>query len=290
MLERRIENVIDKVGKWIYDPSMHFDDGRMISLRELGFEVGSFKDSGASESLISETLEEQDGYLDMGSSLSGRELSLTAFFVAHSYQDVQLRKRQLVRLFSTREQFYLRHKAEPGKQIRVRRTGTIETENLGGYLYQAEIKLSSASPYWESIRNAFEPLEASTDMAAGLGYDVAENYERGPTDSNFTLFNEGDAVIDPRSPHTRLKITIKGETSNLRIDNLTTGDSVRLFTNTEASSILILEDVRILKDGVSIFGLSNHGVLTLVPGSNNIAITGKSGAATVDIETKYYYV
>lgn len=289
MMRRPVKQVIERVGPHYHQARLVKPSGEATDLSALGFEVVKVIDSSPDENLLSEELEEQDGYLDLGTSLNGRELTLTVFFLAHSYQDAALRKRELYALFSSRERFYFRTKAEPGKQILVRRVGSISPEDAGAYTYSVEISLASSSPYWESIEGAFEEPSLDGDFALGAGLDLTEISNGTTTGNSAILYNKGDARIDARDVHTPFRIVVKGATSNLRILNRANGSSVQLFTTSAASDTIIFDGVRITKNGASIFGLSDHGALVLEQGKNEIQITGNS-SAEITFEAKNYFL
>lgn len=289
MMRRPVTHIIEKVGKHYHQAKLVKLSGEIIDLSELGFEVVAINDPSPDESLLSEELEEQDGYIDLGTKLDSRSPTLTVYFLAHTYQDAALRKRELYALFSSRERFYLRTNAEPGKQLLARRVGGIDPKDLGAYTFSVEIGLSASSPYWESIDDAFALPDIDDNFAAGLGFNVEEISDSKTTGNRAILYNKGAAVIDARNAQTKLKITVKGETTNLRLLNLTNGSSVKVTTSTTASDILVFDGVRILKNGLSIFGLSDHGALVLEIGRNEIQIQGNNGAE-VAFNTKNYYI
>lgn len=289
MMRRHVTQIIEKVGKHFYQAKLVKLSGEIIDLSELGFEVVSINDPSPEEGLLSEDLGEQDGYIDLGTKLDSRAPTLTVYFLAHTYQDAALRKRELYALFSSRERFYLRTNAEPGKQLLVRRIGGIAPKDAGAYTFSVDISLSASSPYWESIDDAFAAPSIDGDFAAGLGFNLDEISDSKTRGNRAILYNKGTAVIDARNVQTKLKITVKGVTSNLRLLNNTNGSSVKVTTTTALSDTLVFEGVRILKNGLSIFGLSDHGALVLEVGRNEIQIQGSTGAE-VTFNAKNYYI
>lgn len=289
MMRRPVTSIIEKIGRHFYQAKLVKLSGEIIDLSALGFEVVSINDPSPDESLLSEELEEQDGYIDLGTKLESRSPTLTIYFLAHTYQDAALRRRELYALFSSRERFYLRTNAEPGKQLLLRRVGGIAPKDAGAYTFSVEISLSASSPYWESIDDAFAAPSIEGHFAAGLGFDLDEISDSKTTGSRAILYNKGTAVIDARNVQTKLKITVRGVTTNLRLLNLANGSSVKVTTTTTASDTLVFDGVRILKNGLSIFGLSDHGALVLEIGRNEIDIQGSNGAE-VTFNAKNYYI
>src|SRR5699024_1306520 len=75
-----------------------------------------------------------------------------------------------------------------------------------------------------------------------------------------------------------LKITYKGNSENLRIRNLTTGDEWAYNGTTNTSDVIVLEGIRSTKNGLSIFRQTNKRLLTLAPGWNEFEIVGAPDA------------
>lgn len=289
MIRRKIKNVIQSFGPFIYGGQLIYTN-ETLDLSELGFEVVRLNDSGPAEELLTDELEEMDGYIDNGSRLGGREITLGVFFEAWTYQDAELRKSELESLFKRRQLFHFRTKAKPGKQIKVRKVGAIEMEDLGGHIFDATITLAAPSPYWESIRNAFDPITVDDDMAAGLGYNLEEESDQKTTDSQPIIFNPGDARIDPRNVHTPFKMILRGASSNIKITNQENGSSVQVFTSTVTGDSLTFDGVRITRNGTSVFGLSDHGVIILERGRNQLTIQGKNSTAEIEFIAKAHYL
>lgn len=289
MMRRPISQITEKVGKHYHQAKLVKLNGEVIDLSSLGFEVVSINDPSPAEALLSEEFEEQDGYIDLGTKLENRSPTLTILFLAHSYQDAALRRRELYSVFSSRQRFYLRTNAEPGKQLLCRRIGDLNPQDFGAYTYSVEISLTAASPYWESIEGAFEKPNLDGDFAAGLGLSLDEISDGVTTGNRAILYNKGTAVIDARDVQTKLKITVQGATTNFRLVNMTNGSSVKVNTSTAENETLVFEGVRILKNGISAFGLSDHGALVLDVGRNELAIEGNNGAL-ITFEAKNYYI
>ncbi|MCG6184237.1 phage tail family protein [Anoxybacillus sp. LAT_38] len=106
--------------------------------------------------------------------------------------------------------------------------------------------------------------------------------------TSFSIYNAGDKTIDPRE--LPLTITFRGESANLTIINKTTGDTWQYTGTTVKSDFLVLDGIRSLKNGVSIFSDTNRKLITLVPGWNDFTITGASGYFEITFNFRFYYL
>jgi len=106
--------------------------------------------------------------------------------------------------------------------------------------------------------------------------------------TSFRIYNAGDKTIDPRE--LPLKITFRGASTNLTITNQTTGDCWQYTGTTVKSDFLVLDGIRSLKNGVSIFSDTNRKLITLVPGWNDFTITGASGYFEITFNFRFYYL
>src|SRR5699024_11833990 len=81
--------------------------------------------------------------------------------------------------------------------------------------------------------------------------------------TKFKVYNPG-VTIDPRNINHFLKITYKGNSENLRIRNLTTGDEWTYNGTTKTSDLIDLVSIRSTKNGLSIYSLIDKRILTLI--------------------------
>lgn len=110
------------------------------------------------------------------------------------------------------------------------------------------------------------------------------------TSTTFRFKNDGNVVIDPRV-HSETEIEFVGQSSNLTIKNLTTGDEWSWVGNTLAGDKILLKGVRSLKNGTSIFGQTNKKLITFNPGWNNFEILGATGGEfELNIRTRFYFL
>jgi hypothetical protein len=99
------------------------------------------------------------------------------------------------------------------------------------------------------------------------------------------IYNAGQFVVDPRERS--LKITFTGASTNLQISNMTTGDTWTYSGTTTASDVVLLDGIRSLKNGLTIFSSTNRKLIKMNAGNNYFYISGASGTGTITFEFSY---
>lgn len=105
----------------------------------------------------------------------------------------------------------------------------------------------------------------------------------------FRFKNEGNILIDPRK-HSETEIIFKGESTNLKIRNTTTGEEWSWNGTTSINDVIMLKGVRSLKNDVSIFKQTNKKLITLVPGWNSFEVIGATCDFELIIRSRFYFV
>lgn len=185
--------------------------------------------------------------------------------------DLVLQKTELRELFTREPEFYLIYSKEPGKKYRVV-YDSIDDERKGVLYTRYTVKLEAISGCSESIATTLSDfnLEEEWQFSQGL---VAEDYKYTHQTSHFIIYNAGSFEIDPREHY--LRITLEGESEgNVTIFNKTTGDRFIYYPSlsTNLGQTLVLDGVIPKLNGVSCGINTNHGLINLVEGVNEIEI------------------
>jgi len=174
-------------------------------------------------------------------------------------------------LFDSKEPFYIIEKRAQHKRWLVKVDGEFDIPQMNIY-GDFEVNFIAMKGYAESI--------GTSTMASTFTHlqDMPVTY----TDytlhaTKFKVYNPGKK-IDPRNIHHFLKITYKGNSENLRIRNLTTGDEWTYNGITNPGDEIILEGIRSTKNGLSIFRQTNKKLITIAPGWNEFEIVGAPDA------------
>ncbi|AUC72712.1 TPA: phage tail family protein [Enterococcus faecium] len=185
--------------------------------------------------------------------------------------DLVLQKTELRELFTREPEFYLIYSKEPGKKYRVV-YDSIDDERKGAIYTRYTVNLGAIRGYSESIATTLTDfnLEEEWQFSQGL---VAEDYKYTHQTSHFIIYNAGSFEIDPREHY--LRIALEGESEgNLTIFNKTTGDRFIYYPSlsTNLGQTLVLDGVYPKLNGVSCGIDTNHGLITLAEGVNEIEI------------------
>ncbi|QQV81909.1 phage tail family protein [Enterococcus faecium] len=185
--------------------------------------------------------------------------------------DLVLQKTELRELFTREPEFYLIYSKEPGKKYRVV-YDSIDDERKGVIYTRYTVNLEAIRGYSESIATTLTDfnLEEEWQFSQGL---VAEDYKYTHQTSHFIIHNAGSFEIDPREHY--LRIVLEGESEgNVTIFNKTTGDRFIYYPSlsTNLGQTLVLDGVYPKLNGVSCGIDTNHGLITLAEGVNEIEI------------------
>ncbi|HFC9384249.1 phage tail family protein [Enterococcus faecium] len=185
--------------------------------------------------------------------------------------DLVLQKTELRELFTREPEFYLIYSKEPGKKYRVV-YDSIDDERKGVIYTRYTVNLEAIRGYSESIVTTLTDfnLEEEWQFSQGL---VAEDYKYTHQTSHFIIYNAGSFEIDPREHY--LRIVLEGESEgNVTIFNKTTGDRFIYYPSlsTNLGQTLVLDGVIPKLNGVSCGINTNHGLINLVEGVNEIEV------------------
>jgi hypothetical protein len=263
-------------------------NGTVYDMAELGVIVRDFNISAPDTVHSRETIDGRDGFIDLGTTFGGREITADCVMKAVDMDDYALLRNEVFRAFNSREAFYIIADNSPAQRWLVKYDGSWSMQQTRIY-GEFTLKFVSESAYAESIGTTLDPLTFDSELwQIGEGLTVDDkSYTQSTT--AFSIYNAGDITIDPRE--FPLVITFKGASTNLSIKNTTTGETWSYTGTTTASDSLKLDCVRMLKNGVvSVFANSNRKLITLAPGWNNFTITGASGAFTISFEFRFKYI
>ncbi|MGG1608654.1 phage tail domain-containing protein [Bacillus wiedmannii] len=216
-----------------------------------------------------------DGVIDLGGTFEARDSirSQIVFFSKNIDEFYRIRN-FIFRLFASQELFYVITNREPEKRWKVRVASKYEVEpKASGNYGEIDLVFKSPSTFSESV---YTTLESGSNEYV---YNT----------NSFSVYNAGDAKIDPRSPHTPLLITFKGASDKLKIKNKTTGDEWAYNGKTTADDFIRLDRVRSTKNSLSIVRDTNKKVILLNAGVNEFEITGATGAFSISFDFRFYY-
>lgn len=230
------------------------------------------------------------GEIDVGGSFDARDnIKSRIFFRSKGIHDFYLFRNEIFKLFASQEPFYIITNREPGKRWNVRVASKYEAEPKGnGHYGVFDIVFKSASAFVESVGTTLDTLTFDSDLwQIGQGLITEDLVYRHST-TNFQIFNAGDEEIDPRS--FPLLITFTGASTNLKIQNKTTGDEWLYNGVTASNDIIRLDGIRSTKNSLSIFRDTNRKLISIKPGWNDFEITGATSHFSISFDFRFYYL
>jgi hypothetical protein len=266
-------------------------NGEVIDLAEIGVMVMGLEVSSPSPTHYTETIEGQNGFIDIAETLQGRTIKARFSMESLDYIDHSLRVDKLFRIFDSREPFYIIRDLQPNKQILVRKNSGFSPSLEPGNMGEFSVDFISSSPFWQSIGTTAEPINFTNgNWGLGMGLQSDIDYTYLHSETVFSVYNPGDTTIDPRDINMELQILFTGASTNLKITNDTTKESWSLTGSTLATDVIKIDGVRSFKNADSIFKDTNRGLISLIPGKNDILITGNTGSFSIQFITRFYYL
>lgn len=263
-------------------------DGCRYDLKSLGIVPLTFNVDSLSPVHETEVMEVMDGHVDIDTTFEGRTLSANFFIEAKDYYDYNQVRNQVFRLFNGKSYFYILDQKEPKKRWKVKTASKFTIDKNSLIAGSFSVEFISPSPYAESIGTTLDPFTFESEKwQVGQGL-ITDNLQYVHNKSSFKIFNAGDVSIDPRQMP--LQIKYQGASSNLAIRNETTGDVWIYNGSTGVNDSIIIEGIRSIKNGQSIFGLTNRKLITLKSGWNDFTVIGASGSFLISFDFRFHYI
>lgn len=196
-------------------------------------------------------------------------LDLDVFF--DNEKNGELLETELYSLFFIGKPYYLLHSKSPGKRFKVNPVSLEREDEYSSYTrYKAEFLVFGGCS--ESVSTTLSNYDLETDWQFSQGL-VADDYEYSFSKNKFTVYNAGDFTVDPREQDLTIKIEGMSD-GKCTIFNKTTGE--RFIYNksiySDKGEVLTLEGVYPKINGINCGIDTNHGLITLIPGENEIEI------------------
>ena len=241
-------------------------NGNVYDLDRLGIRTRDFIISSPEIINTSEQVDGMQGLINTETNYGVREL-FGSFRIKSDEIGLFSKKREEVfRIFSGLEEFILIDKYNPAKRWKAKGDGSFRPERISTFGY-FEVRFISHSPFSESVNII----------------------SRSHNQNEFIFRNQGDIPVNMRHQD-ETEIIFKGESDNLSIKNVTTGDDWIYEGTTTSYDTITLKGIRSLKNGQSIFGQTNKKLISFNVGINRFEITGNVGAFEMSIRTRFYFL
>lgn len=264
-------------------------NGQIYNLNKAGIFTNEFQpESPEPRTEISE-IPGVDGHLDFGTRYSGRKLNAHIYIAAIDADEFYLLRNEIFRIFDSKESFNLIHKNEPKKRwINCKYVSPFSIERKARTIGEFFIAFQSTSAYSHSIGSLLDPYTFDVELwQFGMNIPMVDFAYKHHT-RTFSIWNLGDKVINPR--HDMLQLFYKGASNNLKIQNISTGDTWQYNGSSAADDTIELDGVFSRKNGISIFNETNRKLITLNPGENKFILTGTSGNFEIGFDFRFLYL
>lgn len=243
-------------------------NGQMIDLDELGIRTRDFIVHSPSYIHTFEEVEGMDGVIDLGTKVGPRQITCLFRFIADDWTDFGQKRDEIFNLFDSKEPFYLIEKRNLFKRWLVKVNDSFEIPQKAMF-GDFSVNFTAIKGYAESIGTSIQAKTFEHLQNLPVTYtDYQDIYA-----TKFKIYNPGQ-LIDPRNINHYLKITYKGNSENLRIENKTTGDVWQYLGTSNLDDEIVIEGIRSTKNGLSIFRDTNKRLITIAPGWNEFEISG----------------
>lgn len=244
------------------------DDRYSLDMHKVGLWVEELVIPSQNPEHVTESADGINGLIYFSTALKEREISATLQYEVERGETMLSFNRKIFDWFNPFREYFLVADEDPGVRYPVRVSAGYEID---------EISWEDGKFNIEFVM--FKPLAESVNV-------VTRKYN---VDTSFNYRNEGNTQIDMRHQE-ETEITFKGASSGLTITNISTGDEWKYNESTTANDLILLKGVRSFKNGQSIFGKTNHRMISFAVGNNEFKITGNIGAFELTIRTRFYFL
>lgn len=139
-------------------------DGVKYDLKEIGLIPLSFIIDSPTPLHMFEEVEGRNGFIDLGTTYSGRTMRVNFLMKAIDFYDYSLLRSKVFDIFQTKKYFYLVNTEEYAKRWKVKVSDTFTPERLTTKDSNFEIEFISSSPFSESIGTTTDPFLFTVEL------------------------------------------------------------------------------------------------------------------------------
>lgn len=270
----------------LYDPNMNKVD-YPVGVRPLDLLVSSIEKERKEQQI-----DGVPGVVDYGYNYKGREVKMN-FMTEHYHGtfDHRLQRDEIYNLFDSYPYLYVSDNTVPSRVLKITIDGSFTPERYGYWYSTFEVDARvTGLPYWRTKyttqdieSSGYSVIAEKYGMADGINQDNAKySFET----KNFNVWNGGNLTVDPRNMMLLIKMFyVKGTGS---ITNKTTGDKFTIINDWKGNHLTIESTKIIRATNVNALRDTNRKFISLVPGNNEIEVTGLD-FTKVEFTFPYYY-
>lgn len=212
-----------------------------------------------------------DGDQDNGARYGPRTVTANYYFETIDGFDYELACHEVWRAFFDKEPYYIIDSVNPGMKMLVR-PKPFEFSRLNLMDMKFTIEFDLFKGFRESLLTSASPkLFTEEAWQFGMNLLTADDLIYTHSTTRFLIYNPSDTVISPFQHH-ELDIALTCVGSPI-IHNKTTGDNFEYNGRVEKSDVLLLTKVSRFLNDKPCGRETNHGVITLAKGWNEIEVT-----------------
>ncbi|WP_052190967.1 distal tail protein Dit [Staphylococcus sp. ZWU0021] len=214
-----------------------------------------------------------DGVMMGPSTFGPFKLILRFSYIGEDITDYKLVKTKLRNLLYQRNPYYVVHSDMPGKKYAVYCENNA-IEDLTSKFGTFEITFQVYKGYSESLykTDQYSLMSDKWQFESGVMPDADIKYKH--TRQKFSIYNGSSDTINPRMRH-QLQIWIRLKTNTgFKLVNKTTGDVFEYKGKLETNQSFLIDGAYPYIEKERCGRLTNHGLITLVPGYNDFEIWG----------------
>jgi len=258
-----------------------------IRMSDIGIYVEFFDIDAPETEIMSQTTEMIDGSKFMGARYRERKMKAGLNFLTDQFGLWDFYRNRLFRAIKSKQPFFIVRDLEQGKRWTVicENGFSVERDAVRGF---ASIDFISFSPYAESLveTSANFVFNNNKTLQFDMGLVNSERLKYKHTTNRFTIYNAGDVTIDPRQHYFIVRMHVNSNAS-WSIVNHTTKDNLTIKKQVTPSDLVAINGHYVGVNNIRITRDTNFGVITLLPGDNDIEI---SGAGVTDIEFYFRFL
>ncbi|EHS86871.1 hypothetical protein PS3_13034 [Limosilactobacillus gastricus PS3] len=227
----------------------------------------------------------RDGSQFLGQTLAKRTVNEPFFLHFGQWQDFQLAKHEIYRLFADREKVRVRTDVNPDK-VYFGYVTPFDIAPLEDYSHEAKFTIPFDVPdgyRYSRYRSDAQPGEGQ------YGMDIANdlmNYHF--TSMSFRVYNASDITIDPYYQSHDLRLLVTFEGNSCKVTNSTTNTEWRYLKSCEGKQLLFDgKTLTTYENGKNVNVNTNYGYISLKPGWNEITV---SEASSIDITFSFPFI
>lgn len=240
------------------------NEGQSYDSRQVGLRIKDIKIMPPQWRHDTVDIEGMDGVLDFDSTLAPRPITVTFVFYADSMDRFAHARDDVFQLFNSRKPFVF---------IDSRKIGVRWVVKVVSFDYERFYTKGDCTLELIALR--------------GVGESVNVFKEVYTTD-DFNHENLGNVPLNPRTDE--IELLFEGASNGLVIFNFTTMEYFKYNKTTIASDKLLLKNMRVTKNNLSVLGDTNKVFPNFARGSNNIVVSGATGPFKLTIKNRVYFL